>query len=165
MADTHETDRAGVSAADAVRALFAQLPAPGKDLIWLADELIGIAQHAGSVMLARVADSDAHALVCRTDADPPFSPGRDAVRLFRPLLARLAVLGADETGTEPQLYGGRYALTRSSRGGPVRLEIEFTNTPGLQQLTITRVPVSAPRLSSAPEVAEGADGAAPQPLA
>lgn len=142
MADTHETGRSTVTAADAVRDLFARLPLPNKDLIWLADELIGIAQHVGSLSLQiERDDSGTRSLVCRS-APPLTIGGRGPVYLFRPLLARLAVLGADETGTEPQPYGGRFALTRSSRTGPVRLEIAFTNTPAAQQLTIDRVPVA-----------------------
>lgn len=150
MADTREADRPGVTAAEAARELFARLPVPGKDIVWLADELIGIVQHFGSVALFRLPDADAHTLVCRAGSEQPFSPGRGALRLFRPLLARIAVVASDETGTEFRPYGGRYTLTRSSRTGPVRLEIEFTNTPAIQQLTITRVPASvAPRTATA----------------
>jgi len=164
MADTHEAARPGLTADGAVRDLFAQLPVPDRDIVWLADQVVAVAQHLGSVALERVSDADGPALICRTHATQHVIAGRDPLRLFRPLLARIAVLGADETGTEPQLYGGRYSLTRSSRIGPVRLEIEFTNTPSNQRISITRVPVGlAPRTSSAPET--GAANTAPQPSA
>jgi hypothetical protein len=164
MADTHEANRPGLSADGAVRELFAQLPVAGKDVVWLADQVISIAQHLGSVALARVQDADGPALVCRTDSAQRVVAGRDPLRLFRPLLARFAVLGADETGGDPQLYGGRYALVRSSRTGPVRLEVAFTNTPGDQQVTITRVPAGvAPRTDSATET--GSANTPPQPSA
>jgi hypothetical protein len=163
MADTHEADHPSLSAG-AVRDLFAQLPVPGKDVVWLADQVLAIAQHLGSLTFEHLFDNGVHSLVCRAGSEPPFSPGRHALRLFRPLLARFAVLGADETGGEPQLYGGRYSLVRSSRIGPVQLDIEFTNTPGSQRLAITRVPIpQAQRTGSAP--AAGAADAPPQPSA
>ncbi len=135
-----------MTAAEAVRDLFAHLPAHGKDLVWLADELIGIVQHVGPVFLEVVRDdADNHSLVCRSGSTTPALTlaGRGPLYLFRPLLARLAKLGSDETGTECSPYGDRYALTRSSRSGPVRLGIEFTNTPASQRLAITRTPVTA----------------------
>jgi hypothetical protein len=163
MVDTHEADRPGLTADAAVRELFAQLPLPGKDVVWLADQVIAIAQHLGSVGLECVRDGDAHALVCRTDSAQLIIAGRDPLRLFRPLLARLAVLGADEAGGEPQLYGGRYALVRSSRTGPVRLEVTFANTPANQHVTITRIPVTTRR--SDPSSDAGVANAPPQPSA
>jgi hypothetical protein len=150
MADTHEADRSGLTAGHAVRDLFAQVPAPGNDVVWLADQLLGVAQHLGSVGLERVRDGEGRALVCRTDSAQLAIPGRDALRLFRPLLARFAVLGAEETGGEPQLYGGSYALVRSSPTGPVRLEVAFANTPEHQHITISRVSTAAPRPSNSP---------------
>jgi hypothetical protein len=76
------------------------------------------------------------------------------------LLARLAQVGSDETGTECNPYGDRFALTRSSRSGPVRLEVEFTNTPASQELVITRTPVTAaPRATGATD----SPAADPQP--
>jgi hypothetical protein len=160
MADTHEADRPNLTVGDAVRELFAQLPAPGKDIVWLADQVISIVQHLGSIELERMPEGESHALVCRTDTAQLVIVGSTPLRLFRPLLARLAVLGGDETGGDPQLYGGRYALVRSSRTGPVRLEVTFTNTASSQRVTITRVPTGiAPRTDSAP----GADSANPTP--
>lgn len=151
--------------AEAVRDLFARLPIPGKDLVWLADELIGIAQHVGSVSLEAVRDADNRSLVCHSDSTPPLTlSGRGPLSLFRPLLARLAVLGADETGTECNPYGGRFTLTRSSRTGPVRLDVEFTNTTASQRLAVIRTPITAtPRPSPAADT--GAANPAAQPSA
>lgn len=164
MGDTHEADRPGLTADGAVRELFAQLPASGKDVVWLADQVIAVAQHLGSVSLERVQEADGPALVCRTDSAQWVIAGRNLLRLFRPLLARFAVLGADETGGEPQLYGGHYALVRSSRTGPVRLEVAFMNTPGSQHVAITRIPAGAvPRSGSTPDT--DAANIAPQPSA
>ncbi len=139
--------------AEAVSELFARLPASGKDVIWLADELIGIAQHVGSVSLEVVRDeSDNRTLVCRSNSSsPPLTlTGREPLYLFRPLLARLAVVGAEESGTALNPYGGRSVLSRSSRSGPVRLEIEFANTPESQKLSITRTLVSISRPNGSP---------------
>jgi hypothetical protein len=164
MANAHEADRPGLNADEAVRELFAQLPVPGKDVVWLADQVVAIAQHIGSVELERVRNGEEHTLICRTNTAQQAIAGSGPLRLFRPLLARFAVLGADETGSEPQLYGGRYTIVRSSRIGPVRLEIAFTNTPGSQRISITRVPASvSPRTDSAPDA--DAENTAPQPSA
>lgn len=164
MADTHEADRPGLNAGEAVRELFAQLPVPGKDVVWLADQVVAIAQHVGSVELERVRNGEEHTLIYRTDTTQQAIAGGDLLRLFRPLLARFAVLGADEAGGEPQLYGGRYSLVRSSRTGPVRLEVAFVNTPGSQKVTINRIPMSvAPRTGSAPDA--GLANTAPHPSA
>ena len=167
MADTYEADRPAVTAAEAVCDLFARLPAPGTDVVWLADQLLGIVQYLGSVVLEVGREAaGGRALLCHSPPAPSYLTlsGRGPVYLFRPLLARLAILGADETGGDPQLYGGQYTLARSSRTGPVRLEVAFTNTPGHQQVAITRVPAGvAPRPNPAPDA--GAANAATQPSA
>ena len=149
MANSYETNRQAVTAAEAVQELFARLPQSDKDIVWLADELIGIVQHIGAVSLEVERDGNGIAwLVCRSQpTDPDLKiDGRGPLRLFRPLLARLAVLCSEESGTEFQPYGGRYGLTRSSRTGPVRLDVEFTNTPATQRLTISRamLPLTRP---------------------
>jgi hypothetical protein len=165
MAESREENRQVVNPADAVRELFARLPAAGKDLVWLADELIGIGQHLGSVSLEFERDAAGNqTLVCRSGSTaPPLSlTGQGPLHLFRPLLARLAVVGAEESGSECTPYGGRYVLARSSRTGPVRLELEFTNTPASQRLAITRTPVTMTRLSAAPTQPSTPD-TSPQP--
>jgi hypothetical protein len=141
MADTRETNRSVVTPSEAVGELFGRLPQTGKDIVWLADELISVVQHIGSISLEIVRDgTDSSSLVCSSDSteSPVIVGGRGPPYLFRPLLARLAVLGSEETGTEFQTYGGRYSLTRSSRSVPVRLDIEYTNTTTTQRLTISR---------------------------
>jgi hypothetical protein len=153
MANSLEKNSPAVTASEAVRNLFARLPLPDKDLVWLADELISIVQHIGSVSLELVRDnSETPLLIARnmpTDGSVTIE-GSGPTRLFRPLLARLAVIGAEETGTEFQPYGGCYTLIRSSRSGPVRLDIQFTNTTTSQNLSISRVqnPVARPKVTS-----------------
>jgi hypothetical protein len=115
----------------AVLDLFAQLPDSEKDVVWLADQVLSVAQHAGPVELSAASFGGRQPTPLR--------------RLFRPLLARLAKAAADETGTQFDPYHGRYTLTRAARDGTVRLEIAITNTPGEQCLCIQRVPVSSPR--------------------
>jgi hypothetical protein len=146
MAEPREADRPLVTPADAVGELFGRLPVPGKDVVWLADELVAIVQHVGSVSLQVEQDEGGSwSLVCRS-TPPPAHPirfsGRGPLYMFRPLLARLAKMASEETATEFQPYGGRYTLTRSSRIGPVRLDVEFTNTPASQRLCITRTLVA-----------------------
>lgn len=159
MADTQQADRAGVTAADAVRELLARPPQPGYDVVRLADDLISVAQHFGSLELEAVVAGDARAVVVR--GEPSIAlPGGGPVRLFRPLLARLAVLGADETGTACDPYRAAFVLVRSARGGPVRLAVELTNTPSVQRLSIARTELAvrtssqgAPAPPSAPATA------------
>jgi hypothetical protein len=134
MADTQQADRSGVTAAEAVGALFAR---PPHDVVRLADELISIAQHLGSLELEAVVTGASRAVVVRGEPSVAL-PGGGPARLFRPILARLAVLGADETGTACDPYRAAFALVRSARGGPVRLAVELTNTPAVQRVAITR---------------------------
>jgi hypothetical protein len=121
--------------------LFSSLPSPDKDIVWLADELIRIAQHTGSLSLESSNSIEASGLQCKslTLGQPELViSGAGPRRVFRPLLARLAVVGSEETGTEFAPNGGCYSLIRSSRSGPVRLDIEFKNSPAEQRLTILR---------------------------
>jgi hypothetical protein len=153
MADTHKTNHSVVTPAEAVRELFNRVPQPGKDLVWLADELISIVQHIGSISLELVREeTNSSSLLCSCSSPDSALKldGRGAPYLFRPLLARLAVLGSEETATEFQPYGGRYSLTRSSRSGPVRLDIDFINTTTTQRLTISRIslPIAHPMSST-----------------
>jgi len=134
-----------MTALTGVQTLFAEYPFPGRDIVWVVDELVRVLQHAGSVYLAMVSDDvGGRCLVCTAPAVPGEELRLPQVRVgvFRAMLARIAVLASQETGTEFQPYGGRYALIRSTRSGPVRLEIEFTNTPASQQLSVTRVAIS-----------------------
>jgi hypothetical protein len=146
--------------------LFTRLPTSGKDLVWLGDELIAIAQHVGSVALEMVRDAEgARSLVCRSDppaAEPLRFSDRGLLYLFRPLLARLAVLCSDETGQAFLPYGGRYSITRSSRRGPVRLDLDFANTPAEQRVQITRVAVT-PTVPSLGNGSTAYPASSPQP--
>jgi hypothetical protein len=144
MADLHETGHPPVTAA--VGELFARLSVSGQDVVWLGDELIAITQHVGSVAREMVRDATGvRSLVCRSDpptGEPIRFSDRGPLYVFRPLLARLAVMCSDETGQAFLPYGGRYSLTRSSRDGPVRLDLDFANTPSEQRVHITRVAVT-----------------------
>lgn len=141
--------------------LFLTVPPPGSNLDWFADRLLAIAAGTSAVTIRLLPDLDDPAFGRRMQIEEPgrvLSGGRPSrLRVFRPLLARLAVMAAQETGTEFQPYGGRYSLTRPGPDGPVRLDVEFSNTPGSQHLSFTRAPVGA-----APAPAS-ANGAAPPP--
>ena len=146
MAETNKSDGHAPSAADAVRELVDRFPIPGRDIIWFGDQLIAIAQHVGSFTLELVRDGeDSWSLVCCSDP-PPENPvrytGRGPRSYFRPLMARIAVMCSDETGTEFKPYGGHYTLRRAAAGYPVQLDIDFSNTTACQRLTITRTPLS-----------------------
>ena len=143
---------------DGLRQLFSAYPFQGKDLVWLVDEIVRVVQHTGSVTIecVRTDGGEFAGVVCRTPDDEYRLP-ISRVGVFRSILARFGVMCSDETGTEFQPYGGRYVLTRSSHSGPVRLEIEFTNTTAPQRLSITRTPL--PRVLPV----HSGNGAAPPP--
>jgi hypothetical protein len=150
VADTRETDRPVVTAIDGLRDFFTQYPFPGKDIVWLADELLRIAQHFGSIHIESCPDESGLHGVSYSSPEAPdllVPHPRFRIGMLRSILARLAVLCSQETGSDFQPYGGRYTLRRSSRVGPVLLEIAFQNNPGCQQLQITRVPVDLTRHS------------------
>jgi hypothetical protein len=116
-------------------------PHPGRDLVWLADQLIALVQYSGSLTLeVRHTEGGARELVCRPAGEPRETvlPGRGPLYVFRPLLARIAMVGADETATEFQPYGGAFTLYRSGRSGRVRLDVAYSNTPAKQSLDIRR---------------------------
>ena len=117
--------------ADQIPILFEQsLKSPG-GVVWLADQLLVLAQHAESISLEET-DTE---LVCHCGDRSVVLP-ESYKRLFRPLLARLAKVAADESGTPFQPYGGRYSIRRAGDSGPVRLEIEIENTPKHQSLRV-----------------------------
>jgi hypothetical protein len=130
-----------------LRDLFSEYPFPGKDLVWLVDEIVRIVQHTGSIVLEFLRDDSGapHGLVCRSPAAPHDECLLPVPRVgvFRSILARVGVMCSQETGTGFDPYHGRYVLTRSSRDGAVRLDVDIENTPGQQRLRIDRVPVPA----------------------
>lgn len=152
-------------ATDAVRELFAKPLVRATGLRPLAEGLLAIAQNVGSVELPVTPRQLNTGLLARLlyqglslNATPPSPPdtwadlaadpqpiyegepdlGGLSPRLFRPLLAFLAGLAAEESGAEFHPYHGRYTLTRVTPAGPVRLDIAIENTTGEQRLTITR---------------------------
>src|SRR5437879_3189422 len=115
MAEPREAEHTSVTPADAVGEVCGRLPESGKAVVWLADEFIAIVQHVGSVRLQVESDEAGNwSLVCHSDPPDP-NPirlsGRGSLYMFRPLLARLAVMASEETVTEFQPYGGHYTLT------------------------------------------------------
>lgn len=150
-----------MTAADGLRDLFAQYPFRGKDVVWLVDELLGVAQHFGSLILqSRPDETGLRGLSYQSPGGPEAHLSGFRIGMLRAMLARLAVLCSQETGTDFLPYGGRYSLRRSSRIGPVRLDIEFTNTAGPQRLQITRVPID---ISVRPPPATAPRPAPPRP--
>jgi len=134
-----------MNAGERLLELFATLPPPGSNLDWYEIGLLAIAAETPSVTVRLVPDMDATPPSWHLDVE---ESGRTltaargiGTRVFRPLLARLAVIAAEETGGEFQPYGGRYSLTRALPGGPVRLDVEFSNTTGSQRISITRAAV------------------------
>jgi hypothetical protein len=126
--------------------LFTAAPPPGSNIDWFAEGLLTIAADAPGVALRMVPVPELEPPARRfqveesgrllTATGPTFS------RVFRPLLARLAVIAAEETGTEFQPYGGRYTLTRTGPDGPARLDVEFSNTPADQHWSAIRTLLS-----------------------
>jgi len=133
-----------VTATDSLLDLFSPTPRAGKDLVWFGDELINIAQHTDYVRLEnRRGEDDPFKRELIYQVDSPTAevlplPQQQYQRLFRPLLARLATLGADETGTPWDPYSGCFTLVRSSRGGRVLLRVEYQNTTAEQWVRFTR---------------------------
>jgi hypothetical protein len=114
-------------------------PPLGRDLVWLADQIIAAIQHGESVVVeAPIGPAEERALVIQAGTEETMVTDRGPLRLFRPLLACIANVCATETGMEFQPYGGCYTLYRAARGCRVRLDIRTENTPGRQRLEIRR---------------------------
>ncbi|MBX9580638.1 MAG: hypothetical protein K2X87_10050 [Gemmataceae bacterium] len=127
---------------DAVRELFAEPRDPAVGLRPLAEGLLSIAGTLGSVELPLPTRRFGRlwSRLVRPGADL----GGLSRRLFRPLLAYIAGLAAEECRAEFDPYHGRYTLERPGPDGPGRLDVLITNTPGDQRLRIARIPLPAP---------------------
>lgn len=138
--------------ADQIPKLFEQsLTSPG-GVVWLADQLLVLAQHSDSLLLAE-ADTE---LVSKC-GDCSVVLAASYRRLFRPLLARLAKVAADESGTPFQPYGGNYQLRRAGDLGPVLLDLTIANTTGERSILLKRqfptvrpLPTTTNRIGSLP---------------
>jgi hypothetical protein len=76
---------------------------------------------------------------------------RQARRLFRPLLACLAMKSALETGSEGSVYGGSLSFTRPGPHGPVLILGEFDNRQANARITLQRHgPDAAARATDVP---------------
>ena len=134
--------------------LFAR-PTPGEaKLVALADGVVAAAASARSshLWLEFVRRDDSAAVFTQieigNDSDRMRTADPAVVRLFRQLLARLAMMGHEESGVEFRPYGGRLTFVRHPVAGPVRLDIEFGNSQATGYfLRITRT--LAPEHSSA----------------
>jgi hypothetical protein len=73
-----------------------------------------------------------------------FALDRDALtdlqsrRMIRPLLACLANLSADESGTSADIYGGHLSFKRAGSEGPVWIVGEFENKLGSVRVALHR---------------------------
>ncbi len=78
--------------------------------------------------------------------DAAAATDRQSQRVLRPLLACLATKSAAESGTSPDLYGGRLCFKRNGTDGPVWIVGEFENQPGRVRVAFRRssVPREAP---------------------
>lgn len=131
---------------DRLLQVFLDAAKPGHGLLWAADRLLDLAAGLPSVRIEKVLPSAEQPEAPRTFE---LSDGTSTLRttepvlarMFRSLLPRFAVLGAEQMGIEAPLYGGRVVLTRVIGGEPVRLDVDFSNVPGCQRLHITRVPL------------------------
>lgn len=156
MADTQQAHPGTVTTTDRVREALTAWLQPNRGLLWLADEMIRIAQYADAFHLEGQWDE---ALGYRQLFDMSTSPPTLLdlrVGVFRSLLARTMVLGQHETGLDLSLYGDRFSLIRATDLGPTRLEFEVGNTPACQRLRITRHPITMAdvrRLTGRPEPA------------
>lgn len=119
--------------ADLVVKLFEQTPTEPTGVVWLADQLLVLSQHTESLSL----EATPHELLCRIADSTAVVPSPFG-RLFRPLLARLGKVAADESGMPFLPYGGRYKLRRAGESGPVLLDVVIANTPGEQKAHLKR---------------------------
>ena len=69
-------------------------------------------------------------------------------RMIRPLLACLASMSADKSGTSPNIYGGHLSFKREGSEGPVWILGEFENKLGSVRVSLHRS--SSPLLNSEP---------------
>ena len=136
-----------MNADERVVQLLDTFPPPGSTLDWLAGCLLAIAADAPAVTIRVAPNSDIPPTKWHLQVGQPGRTSRaerpGSIRVFRPLLARLAMIAAEETGIEFQPYGGRYSLVRTGSDGPVRLDVEFSNTTASQYLSITRIAIAS----------------------
>jgi hypothetical protein len=150
MAEPDQAGNPDMTPGEQIIQLFLTVSPPGSNLDWLVGGLLAVAADTPSVTIRVIPDSDIPAtkwhLQVEQQGRVSRAEGPGSYRLFRPLLARLAVIAAEETGIEFQPYGGRYSLVRPGTDGPIRLDVEFSNTTVSQHLSITRaaVPTAAP---------------------
>jgi hypothetical protein len=136
-----------MNATESVADLFGQLSLPDRGLRWLADELISTATERSVIVFEAVLDDDFNRVLYYL-GNPPVRLEYVRVSMFRTLLALFAGIGRKETGADVNPYGDRYSLARESTTGPVRLHIDFTNTPAMQRLQLAREPLTHPHAAN-----------------
>ncbi|MFO0852113.1 MAG: hypothetical protein U0871_26645 [Gemmataceae bacterium] len=134
-----------MNGAERLLQVFLDMGPPDRALVWAADRLLDLAVELPAVHIRKVAPSpdrpDEPATFELSDGVSTLETTAERVtRIFRPLMPRFAVLGAQEMGIESPLYGGRVFISRVADGHPIRLDVDFSNTPGAQWLDIIRVP-------------------------
>jgi hypothetical protein len=124
--------------------LFATLPPPGSSLDWWVDGLMAILVDSPAVTIRRTnyphGESYRSELEVEEGGRVVSSNNRNLIRLFRPLLARLSMIGSETTGKPFQPYSGSYFLERTLLEGTLRFDVTFSNTLPSQQITFIQQP-------------------------
>ena len=128
--------------AERALALFQRPLPPVERLNWLANGLLAIAAEAGPLSLRIIpSDGGLHpAFECSDSVHVITTEDRGPVRVFRTLLARFAKMADEESGAEFTPYGGQLHFDRPGPSGPVRVDVEFTNTTVAASATLTKAP-------------------------
>lgn len=126
MAQPLETGHPPVIANNPIADLLAAPLAPDWTIDGLAEEILSA--------IAASAPNEAREFVL----DAESTSDRQSRRLLRPLLACLATKSAAESGTSPNLYGGRLSFQRPGQDGPTWILGHFENQPGSTRVTLRR---------------------------
>ena len=137
MAATQQASDPGLTALEAVAALFAQVRSPDRGMDWLRECLLTATTAHGVVLLECVPLGDGERILYLLGRHP-VPVERVSVGHFRALLASFVALGRRESGADLDPYGDRFTLRR----GGVELHLDVANTPALQRLQIVRGPAA-----------------------
>jgi hypothetical protein len=124
-----------MTTAEHVARFLSTPPAPGQTLDWHAQGILSYAAWGG-VAVEAVADGAGRRLRVTASRETAETTDANALRLFRPLLARLAKLATEESGTAFDPYSGRLHFFRPGWVLAPRVDVEFDNTPAAQRLAI-----------------------------
>ena len=146
MAESQQTGNSTVIADNPIVELLSAPLGPDWTVERLAEEVL--------CAIATRCASDAQEFVL----DAEVTADRQSRRIIRPLLACLANMSASESGTRPNLYGGRLSFQRPGHDGPVWILGQFENIPGTISLTLRRSSVPPPNAESTMGQAPGING-------